>query len=305
MADQIDIFTLLQIPRNSGKSLVKNKYKQMVAKYHPDKPEGDIYKFRLLNRCYKEYIKNLPEEKTHDDLRKNANQFYRNEGTGSARPNLATNKSFNVNRFNQMFEENHLKDENFSKGYANLDDELDDEHVNEFNTEHLLRDGCGKDKFNEEFERARKRQHQFTERKMREDPNSSYNKQVAQYYEPSELMATTMGYSLLGEGEVNDFTNDDPYSGGTKYTDYRRAFYQDNILIDPSSVERKEYSMREYEAARDMATTQPITDWESQRREAHQMYLKEQEQQRVDNLKRQEQLYNAHEAKVKQMFLEQ
>lgn len=305
MTDQIDIFTLLQIPINSGKSTVKAKYKQMVTKYHPDKPEGDIYKFRLLNRCYKEYLKNLPDEKTHSDLRKNADQYYQNEDTGSARPSMATNKGFNVKHFNEMFINNHLQDKNFSKGYANLDDTLDQDHLQSFNTERLLNPGCGKNRFNEEFEKARQRQHQLTENKMRKDPGSSYNKQLAQYYEPSELMTTTMGYSLLGEGDVNDFTNDDPYSSSTKYTDYRRAFYQDNVLIDPSTVERKEFTMCEYEMARDSAISQPMTDWESQRREAYNMYLKEQEQERIDNLKRQEQMYSAHAARVKQMFLEQ
>lgn len=60
-----DPFRVLNLPRTSTKSQVKEKYRQLARTYHPDSPTGDTRRMEEINKAYNTLIKEGGYDKMH------------------------------------------------------------------------------------------------------------------------------------------------------------------------------------------------------------------------------------------------
>ena len=67
------IKSYLDLRDDSDRVTIKTSYRKALAKYHPDKPDGNISKYRMLNHLYKNYFE------THKVMNDKKTQFIRGE----------------------------------------------------------------------------------------------------------------------------------------------------------------------------------------------------------------------------------
>jgi len=51
MADQVNYYEILGVPRNASQSEIKNAYRRLAKELHPDRPGGDQQRFELLQEA--------------------------------------------------------------------------------------------------------------------------------------------------------------------------------------------------------------------------------------------------------------
>ena len=103
--------------------------------------------------------------------------------------------------------------------------------------------------------------------------------QVIKYTPPKAIESKKLNFSELGEGKIDDFSDNNNY----KYTDYKKA-HINNYLIDPDNSNNKSYSSLE-ELKKDREESKELTPemWEAIEREKE--YKKEREWERENRLK--------------------
>ena len=96
---------------------LKNAYKKLALKTHPDRPSGSNAKFQFVTKCYFlliEQLKKEEENKSFIDLKKASKNYIKKQNN---KPSTPTSKqNFNLKLFNKIFEENKIYDEN-DEGY--------------------------------------------------------------------------------------------------------------------------------------------------------------------------------------------
>ena len=71
--------------------------------------------------------------------------------------------------------------------------------------------------------------------------------EVIVYEEPKPLdIQTNMNYSNLGEGKINNFSNDFSANDNLSYTDYKQA-HTNTMLINPNSIKKQTYNVLDNE----------------------------------------------------------
>jgi hypothetical protein len=113
-------------PRYSLEQL-KHSYKRLVIKNHPDKNIGNIQStpvFQLITACFKtlfEDLKTREQQKEHDKLqatfKQERDQYRSVKSSEDTASNIKTSKSFNSKKFNQIYEQNRMRDPN-DEGYG-------------------------------------------------------------------------------------------------------------------------------------------------------------------------------------------
>ena len=253
-------YDFFQIPKTASLDDLKNAYRRIVLKYHPDRG-GDPQIFALVQHYYKE----LEEE-----IRRNNEKIYERPvvpqtyddtiNQGQQNIYLETDpKRFDVNKFNQVF----------SQIQTGIQQETGDPTLQ----------GYGEFMDN-------------TQRRSSDDPipqggenfrnfandEDQQSKDVMVYREP-EILYSGQGLSFveLGQSQINDFSGYDS-RGNVRFMDYKKA------MSNPQEIRaapRPEYrNVDEYKRARENIT--PLTEEEKQQ----QLYKKQQEQQREEERQR-------------------
>ncbi len=226
----IDPYEIFQLEPDCSLEDVKQRYKKLVIKYHPDKSGYDSKEeYRAIQKSYALLLSIKEDEAKISGLLTQTK-----ESKESERKNLdedlervnyqfepASGNNFNRTRFNQMFEQNRFVDET-DKGY---NDWLKDD--SNFASEQPKI--ASKEKFNEAFNEYIQRQ--------------ASTKQIIEYIDPETLISTTAGYEELGN-DYSDFTNHG------KYTDLKKA-YSESTLHPGAVKSRDNYkNIDELKAAR-------------------------------------------------------
>ena len=61
-------YEILQLDYSATEIDVKNAYRRLAMKYHPDRPNGDELKFKQINKAYSEILNFLEQKKIMQDL---------------------------------------------------------------------------------------------------------------------------------------------------------------------------------------------------------------------------------------------
>lgn len=288
MEAKIDPLKVLDLPKNYNADMLKENYKRLALKAHPDKG-GSEYLFKLLTECYRYLAKELKKKEADKQFhelkqefmselekskqsnrtsRSRTNQTHNNaagtsSGSASNRYNEPDKQSienhfyngsrFDQEKFNRFFMDNKLTDEVMEQGYKEWMDKAEAKEAPKF------RGSFNSQGFNNHFE-----QH------ARADTN---HKQLIKYQEPEALVTSKrLGFTELGQESIDDFSGDNKSLKNLNYTDYRIA-HTTSRIVDPRTVNRQDFkNIQELERSRDNISFQ-MTE------EDHALYDKKKRQQ--------------------------
>ena len=212
-------YKILEIDKDYTPKTLKEQYKNMAMKYHPDKG-GDADVFKEITQSYiyllKKYKENLPDKQIYE--LKNDFEDFTKEQSGSKNI-LMRDSNFNINQFNGIFDDNFTKT---TKGYADF---LKNGHetIKEDNNSYIFSETFNINVFNKIFNTKTKKTKKDT---------------VIVYKEPETVFQSNNGYSELDEDdELEDYTSGFTFNSKIQYTDCKRAYSgpEDLSNIDVSS----------------------------------------------------------------------
>ena len=221
---KLDPYKILNLPKQYDEKTLKKAYLKAAMKTHPDRG-GSRDSFQKVSIAYAVLTKKLKEKQnnhSHNDLREMSRDYAK---TQESQPmvNVDMRDNFDVNLFNKIYEDNRIGDA-YDDGYGSWMQQNQAEEVKMIkgNTK-MFQDNFNKDLFNDTFEKYKREQSQKRD-------------QVVEYKDPEVRISMSNQDSLmtLGQGKINDF-------GGSldnlAYTDYKQAFTDGSMLIDPSTVD--------------------------------------------------------------------
>ena len=249
----INPYDVLGVSQNYTWDELKSAFRKTSKKVHPDRG-GNSTLFNIVTICFKSLAKELTKresDKPHHELKKEAKTFYEDETRYNPNVNgYGYHKApdgmdrINNDKFNKMFQENRLVDEEFDFGYGDI--MAKSSKVREDINIPKIIDKFNENKFHETFDKITL-------------PESS---DVVVYKEPEpQMLSKKLIFTEIGVTNTSDYSkNEAERKGGLIYTDFKKA-HTTVRLIDPRSVQaRPEYkSVEQFEKALAQNTARPLT----------------------------------------------
>ena len=261
-------------------SLIKKAYRKKALQYHPDKA-GPKYEhiFNIVNQSYIYLLHKAEEEeeieiKTTKEVTK---QDYESFQDGMVNMHLDKD-NFNINKFNEIFDKFRVGDEN--------DDGYNDLLKDETNEQPLFNSKVSNEIFNAHFKKLKEKQ----------------STALVAFDEPDSVNAVgSFQAGSLGASYQDGFGSSQ--SSNLGFTDIKQAYFDENLLIDPDKVNRKNYnSIDEYEAERSRLRRTPNED-EKIKYIRIEERKKLKEQQRIEILKEQDEKYRKNYSKINKKLI--
>lgn len=219
--EKIDPFKFLNVPKNFTIEQLKENFKTLVLKVHPDKG-GNEYLFKMAIESYKALIKIFKrneKEKEFFELKKESQKMSESNSKSSIVD------GFNIDKFNKTFEDNKVKTiyDNGHEEFLKQTKEIEQKNLFEkkkFSTK----------AFNREFEKNIKLE-------------DKKNKFIMNYEEPEALLSTkSIGFTVLGENSINDYSGDNLSNKNLNYMDLKLA-YTTSRIVNPKVIDKvKKYN---------------------------------------------------------------
>jgi curved DNA-binding protein CbpA len=263
---------VLGLPANFTLEQLREKYKAIAMKVHPDRPGGSDYLFKLVTTAYKQLVKQHAMQ-TSDKQFHELKREYRQDNL----PQKEDGKSsFNINKFNRLFEDNKLPDEVADNGYKKWMMNTEPVTVSAPKTAKKLTNKFNIERFNEAFD---------------ELPAPKL-KSLTKYKEPTPLVSSgsRLTCTELGLDKVNDYSGDTPKSG-LVFTDYKKA-HTTSRLITPEMLkkgESKQLTLDHIEKERSSVRF-TMNDKEKDAYEAKLKNHEQKEKQRLEAIRRKDRL---------------
>lgn len=271
-------FEILEVPQDFTLEQLKENFKRLAMKVHPDRG-GNEALFIVVKTAFKQLLKehhNRVNDKQFHELKRD----FRREGAPPTPPVAGSEDTFNIRRFNKVFDKNKMDDVH-DKGYQ------------DWMQRHAVADGDVK--------------------KMRgvteENFNSMFEKTVPQrkdviiYKEPQPLeMSQKIAFTEIGCEGVDDFSAENTTQRNLQFMDYRVA-HTTSRIVDPASVQYQEYrNVQELEAARSKMN-HAMTEKEHKEYETKKRLEAAKERARLELLKRRDREIEEHYSRVNMLML--
>lgn len=279
--DPFDILSKQSMPINQ----LEKVYKKLLIRNHPDQG-GNREVFEKIASAYKnikKYLEYQENNKSHEQLKQNYESEVENNtelmvDTNKDLDTEKLNKKFNNDKFNQMYEKYKFTNQSDNDGYGDMIVPSTTKRE-EIEVENTLGD-FNKHKFHQSFKQKKK------------NDNS-----VVEYKVPEALESLSMNFCMLGEDNINDYTD----RNNNSFTDYKKA-YSDTTLINVDNIEYQKFNtVEDIKKARENIT---LTDKERFIYEEQEKRDKEQEWQRVNRLKENDIRLNEHFNSTNQRVIE-
>jgi hypothetical protein len=244
--DQVDSLKLFNLNNNYSMDDLKQAYKKLAIRFHPDKSTGNAEQFQLITKCYLsllEKYKARESDRQFNDLKKGS-QHYLDDQSKNGMVNkhfqkankndpVVNKERFDVKLFNKIYEQNKLWESN-DDGYGSWfssQENTEDAPVELFGNKFNL------NVFNSTFENHKE---QLTAK----------TGAIQQYHEPQELVSYSGGFIDIDQDarKIEEFSKPSPVApaGGKSnrelgYTDLKTAYTAKGAFIDPNKVEYKTY----------------------------------------------------------------
>ena len=219
---KLDPYKILNLSKNYDEKMLKKAYLKAAMKAHPDRG-GSPQAFQQVSIAFTILQKKLKEQNnnhSHNELRDSSKDYY-SQQTNQPKLNTKMTEKFDIDVFNQIYEQNKIP-EVYDDGYG---DWIQENPALESGQQKMFQNGFNKDMFNATFENYKREQAQK-------------NPQIAlvKYQDPEVKISMSNSDSImtLGQGKITDFSGN---SDNLAYTDYKQAFTDGSMLIDPSSVD--------------------------------------------------------------------
>lgn len=258
--NKIDPYKILNLPKNFTEQQLKDSYKRLAIRFHPDRPNGSIHHFKIISDAYNELSEKLKLEqadKQYMELKQNSKDFIqRQRSTNMQHKKLSGN--FDPIKFNKIFSENRFETAE-DHGYKDwieqnpLDDSGPKRMTGSFTNQN----------FNDHFNRNAKNDSQ----------------QVVEYKVPQPLYSNSnSNIQELGVDKIKDFS-------GNGYTDYKKAHSQQR-LIDPTKITARQDFRDINHIKSDRSRVIPLNDQELQLLEEQKRNEEYNQKQRAYNLQK-------------------
>lgn len=239
-------FEILGIDVTQDEHQVRRAYKRQSLKHHPDKG-GDEKAFALVTKAYIYIMKKLDRYKVkvadQNELReqsREANQPNHQHTT----ENIFVNKNdFNKEKFNAVFNDFRISQPD-DHGYGDWMEKTISHNENSSRSDTLpsvksqpLFDGnFNRDVFNDVFSK---------------DKTTGARQDIIIFEDPKPLISGNLDYYELGKKKTDNFGYTDRVNSNA-FTDYKKAYNSDNVLIDADQVTFKKYkNVKDLEKTRD------------------------------------------------------
>jgi curved DNA-binding protein CbpA len=219
---KLDPYKILGIGKNHDEKTLKKSYLKAAMKAHPDRG-GTPQAFQQVSIAFTLLQKKLKEREnshSHQELRDGAKDFF-SQQANTPKINTKMTEKFDIDVFNQIYEQNKIP-EVYDDGYGGW---INENPALESGQTKMFQNGFNKDMFNATFENYKREQAQ-------KNPQNA----LVKYQGPEVKISMSNADSImtLGQGKITDFSGQ---SDNLTYTDYKQAFTDGSMLIDPSSVD--------------------------------------------------------------------
>jgi curved DNA-binding protein CbpA len=224
-----DPYKILGVPKNCNDQQLKDSYKKLVIVLHPDKPTGNAQLFKIVTDSFRKISKDIKERASDKQYFELKSSFQQSQQLPKTQNIKLDSKSFDLNKFNKVYEDNRLETAT-DIGY---DDFLRSEKIQK-QKEFAPALGSAKKDFNIDG---------FNQHFSKYANPSKESKHLVRYTEPEPLqLAKQIQYTELGVDNIDDFSADNLSRKNLNYMDLKIA-HTTNRIIDPSTVkQRKEYN---------------------------------------------------------------
>lgn len=250
METRIDPLKILNLPKHYTAEMLRDNYKKLALKAHPDKG-GSEYLFKLLTECYKylanELKKRQSDKQFHElkqDFLKELNKHpsktkHNNDNSKTAgEPNQNSiqqmfykGSRFDREKFNKFFTDNKLNDDREEQGYQEWMSKNDVKEAPKYNG------SFNTNGFNQHFNQHAQAQ--------------SNHRQIIKYQEPEPLVTSKkLGFTELGQEKIDDYSGENKSIKNLNYMDYRVA-HTTSRIVDPALKPREDFkNIQELETTR-------------------------------------------------------
>ena len=296
-------FRILHLEYNATEDDVKKAYRKFSLKYHPDKPTGDAKKFMMITQAYVyllQKIKEMKGNKSHREMQKEAQDYFEEMDKKKAERKQHDSqrggeedldrmeigeKNFNVDQFNKIFEKNKLPS-TWDKGYGG--DWGDDSDKEE---EVVMNKKFSMDVFNSVFDEQKKK-------KIEKKPE----RQIMIIEEPQPQLLNNLGFEELGQGDINDFTNDRVISD-MNFTDYKMAYTKNNVLEYDDKFNRGDYKNIDHLVRERTNMNFEATLEEKEKIRRRELLEKKKEEERIINMMNFDRIADEYAKRTNQFFI--
>lgn len=252
---------------------------------HPDRG-GNPTDFKILVKSYKALQKKLEDKKIndHDNLKKHHDIHLIHENENRFENKKLDKNNFNVNTFNQLYNENRLEDKFTDTGYGNWLKKEKEEQVSNINSDNFTNK-----RFNNEFN------------KYKSVINSGKSRSLTET-EPKELLSLKNQDSLtiLGRGKVKNYSGS---VNGLGYRDLKDA-YENPVLINVNDVDisNRDTDVMYYEKNRENISYE-MNESELNRYNKEFLLQQKNEEKRLNRLKKDDTIAGRHHEFLHQRLL--
>lgn len=286
----LDPYQVLGVRKNFEFDELKEAYRRIAKVVHPDKG-GSHQLFQMVTECFRtlayEY-KMRTSDRPHHELKQEASNYYQQNPVMPKRTHAGGADDNFLDRFNRMFDENKLEDEN-TTGYG-----------------HMMAPSS-KNRDDIDIPRMFKRFDTNTFNSTFDKVTLDKSQEVVVYREPEALpISRKIQYTELGADTPDDFSGSTkPIEGrGLQYTDFKKA-HTLTRLVDPRAVQPRQNfkTVEQYESARANVLKKPETPEEIAWRLQKEKQQEEAELQRLARLKQRDHMASLHHDKVNRLML--
>lgn len=251
--NSLDPYKVLNVPKNFTWEQLKNSYKNLAIKTHPDKETGNEVIFKFITKCFKflalEY-KQREQDKSHQILKDQYKNYFNSLNNNDLpHPSNIFNKDEQPfhKKFNKTFEECKVYDEDTEFGYGDLMEKSNDKREDIKINNIFSKNKVDNSKFNEVFNKS-----------------IPVSKQLTKYNEPQALLLVkNMQYTELGKAKTDDYSSSIENKNNLPYTDYMKAYSGENF-INPDNINNKKNfkNIEEYKKYSNNLIKKGLTDKE-------------------------------------------
>lgn len=296
METKIDPLKILNLPKHYTAEMLRENYKKLALKAHPDKG-GSEYLFKLLTECYR-YLANELKKRQSDKQFHELKQDFLNELNKQPSKSKHSNNSyfktaqepdqnsiqqmfykgsrFDRDKFNKFFTDNKLTDDREEQGYQEWMAQNDIKEAPKY------RGSFNSNRFNQHFNQYAQTQ--------------TNHRQIIKYQEPEAMVTSKkLGFTELGQEKIDDYSGDNKSMKNLNYMDYRVA-HTTSRIVDPSIKPREDFkNIQELETSRANISYQ-MTE------EEYALYMKRKRLQEKEEEKR-KLIQHAYDKKVQQHYM--
>ena len=229
---EYDPYKVFGLTRNATTlDMLKKKFRKIAIKVHPDKGGSDDM-FNFVVECYKDIFSDLKvkdNDKMNNVLKNEFNKYKNTQHKKNSHPNPDSHTSFTLDRFNNLFTETKIKNEDFDNGYGNLMEQSDNGARPDISIPRISNLGGEGNSF-----KSNQFNTQFNSIPL---PSS---KTLAKYQEPEALcLSRNIRCSDIVSLKTDDYSGENNGIDKIHYTDYKIA-HNTSRLADPHELQKTE-----------------------------------------------------------------